>query len=323
MKSKLNKLIQYIFNSVIINRRLRYLLSLEVFDRNTISWENCIVIQGPIISKLNLVAIIETSIRNKNSRIIISTWESTNPIMIKKMERYVDHTILNEDIKASEFNVNRQMTTTYKGLIYAKKRGCKYAIKNRTDCVLNNSQLFDFYQNYVTNLESSNNSNKKITSNRLVVLDFYSSKYKLYHLSDFFMLGEIDDLLLFWSDSEINVRGPKDWSIGSLKNLSSYHLGGEGYLYDAFLRKINWSKKYTLEDYYNFIKDYFYLIDKKSAGWKWLKNSLDINFPKSKSISDENLTTVDWYGIYYGTYNINDLEDIEKITINDKKFYYH
>lgn len=323
MKTRLNRLIQYIMNSILIIRRLNYLLSLEIFDRNAISWENCIVIQGPITSKLNLLAIVETSIRNTNSRIIISTWTSTSSIMLMKLEKYVDHIVLTEDIEASEFNVNRQMITTFNGLAYAKKRGCKFAIKNRTDCILYNNQLFDFYQNHVVKLDSINERVNRLTSNRLVVLDFYSSKYKLYHLSDFFMLGYIDDLLLFWSDIKIDVEGPKDWSIGSLSELSYYHLGGEGYLYDVFLKKIQWTKHNSIEDYYNFIKSYFYLIDRESAGWKWLKKSIEINYPKSKFISDENLTTIDWYNIFYGTYNFSELKDIDKISIKDKSYYYN
>lgn len=322
MKSKLNKLIQYTINSVLLKRRLNYLLGLKRLDRNAISWERCIVIQGPITSYLNLIAIIETTYKNNNSRIVVSTWKSTSSVILKKLENYVDHIILNEDIEASEFNVNRQVTTTFSGLVYAKDKGCKLVIKNRTDCVLTNNQLFDFYQNHVSNLDNSNDSKAIRSSNRIVVLDFYSSKYKLYHLSDFFMLGEIDDLLLFWSHNEINVKGPDDWGVGSLSDLSSYHLGGEGFLYDSFINKVHWSKKNTLVDYYNFIRNYFYLIDSKSAGWKWLKNSLEIRYPKSKRISDEDLSVVDWYNIYYGIYNFDELEDVEKITTREKDYYY-
>ncbi|QWD87318.1 hypothetical protein AOC06_01680 [Polynucleobacter paludilacus] len=190
-----------------------------------------IVVQGPIsattltfLKKLNGVCI----------PIVFSTWRnSIDNGIFDSLENI--HVIENEQpIDPGFLNLNRQIVSTFNGLLYLKDLGLTHVIKIRSDEIVLNKHFIS----HLNGLWNEFGYHKVISLNLPI--------YRPGHINDHFLAGPIDDLLRMFHISKkikiIEYRSKwynhlfkffriRDWpNIGSVETRLMYNLSGVDFL---------------------------------------------------------------------------------------------
>lgn len=281
-----------------------------------------IIIRGQIIDDYNVACIKLTATNNPNYKIVVSTWSNTNKLYLDKISEYIDYCLLTQPPSSKlDFSVNYQSISASKGLEYAKQKGCTHAIVLRSDNFFYSPKLIEHYIMHIEQLGKLESAKKHGLKNRLVVLDHYSTKNIYYHLSDFFMLGNIDDLLVFWTLKLDSLNKPIDYRM-DLLSISKYHSFAENIFYQDFASKIGFKLKFTRESYNQFITNFFYIINSDDIKWKWLRRIVSFDFPRKKRSSKEYFTNVEWYNLFYSVELIEDkkIESASLTSFSDYKY---
>lgn len=252
---------------------LNYLLNDELKYFNQTLNKNIIILQGPISDIEYLKTTINVYANTGYfDEIIVSTWEDERNI--KKIQNLDNGVILkillNEKPSYPGIsNINYQIISTVNALKYIKQKytSCNI-IKSRTDQRLLSCDLTFFLHDISISFPIRVNSIK----NRIVICSFNTFKYRPYSISDMFMYGTIDDLLIFWDqsldtnkielDEIIKPRTMTSWSKLTL---------AEVYLVINFMNKINYQPNFSIENYWTFLNDYFIVIDPEMIGLEWNK----------------------------------------------------
>ena len=274
--------------------------------------KTAVIIQGPILKEKKFT--VETCKWYKktfaNSVIILSTWEDEDQKTIADLEENQILVILNKKPAFSgTFNINFQIVSTLEGLKRAAELGCEYALKTRTDQRLYNPDLDIYLHSLIKNYPIPD-SQKNIFNERIVISSFTTLKYRPYCVSDMFMFGNIKDMTFYWS-AELDNR-PKI-KIDRVSILDSAKLKyGEVYTSTEFLKRINWTIKWTIEDSWKVFKNFFILMDHHVMDLYWpkydknLEHRFKFYYPHS----------TDLYGFYDWISELNLPEDLEKSIIN-------
>jgi len=142
----------------------------------------CIIIQGPS----NYVGTIKDSFTQCNIPLIFSTWNN-------ELDKYneSDIVVLNEKPEHNGVgNINLQMKTTLGGLNKAKELGFKRALKFRSDMIPTNPLKFiEFFKDNMLTFFCWHYAPQGSVSGYMV---------------DYFMAGEIDDLIKIWTIDNYN-----------------------------------------------------------------------------------------------------------------------
>lgn len=159
------------------------------------------VVQGPVIDT-TIKTITSIKKHFPNSPIILSTWkgQDTNNLA-------VDRVIKNKDVgsttikynkkgKPHTVNVNRQITSSINGL---KAVDTPYAVKLRSDNVLNSKNILDYFDAF----ESHRETEYSLFNHRIVSSNYFAKEYTQgllipFFISDFFQFGETADLINLW-----------------------------------------------------------------------------------------------------------------------------
>ncbi len=162
-----------------------------------------VVVQGPV-SNIYTVKTLE-SIRQhlKGSTVILSTWEGTD---VSALNELYDEVLFNKDPGAQGFiyedkpnNVNRIIVSSLNGL---KKVKTKYVLKIRTDALLTNTRFLNKYNEY-KDVPAKDNKykifNKRVLANATLTLDPDLNYTLPFSLSDWFFMGETEDLIKMFS----------------------------------------------------------------------------------------------------------------------------
>lgn len=216
-----------------------------------------IIIQGPICYKDNFT--YETiklykKIYNQ-SNIILSTWK--NEELNYKFEEFkkLDIDIVLSDVPefGGYFNDIYQLKSTYEGLKLAVDKDVKYAIKTRTDfrfcSPMNFILLIKLIERY------SIGDNNRNQNNRLVIFPPF---FKPYYISDFFMFGELNDMLKFWS-TEIPFLKEDEERSAEIKYCKRF----EDYV---GVKQID-----SVEEYIELICDNYIVVDNSMLDYIWFK----------------------------------------------------
>lgn len=269
-----------------------------------------VVIQGPVTSLFN-VEIIKHYVRSHpNDHVILSTWEATNPLYIKELENVVDELILNTPPSFSGYqNRNYQITSTLAGLRKAQELGASQVLKTRTDIALLSENVLEacdtlrlLYDNTIARDHG--------LSNRIIVPETYTRKYMLYHPGDLTMYGDIQDMIKYWStphDARNFSLLDADWRSKNIKQMSIDGGPAESYLARNFAQSINRPLVDTLQDSWQFLRDFFIVVDNSWLDIFWTK------YPRLTSIETHHsvlrcISHCFWHQLYFKNINLNKAE---------------
>jgi hypothetical protein len=287
-------------NYKIINHKYSEFISVKNFQNQLSNKKIAIVIQGEIIEEDNFTinTILMYKKFFKECNIILSTWKISekNLYDLKKNKIFV---LVNElPLNRGISNINLQIISSINGIQIAKKNGSNYVLKTRTDQRIYNANTFDYLFSLL-DLFPLNKSQS--VSTRLVGISLNTFKYRLYGLSDMFIFGHITDMENYWSaplderepnTSNLSKRG-KTW-----REFSEWRVC-EVYLFTSYMAKLKITIDFTLENYLNFLGDYFIIIDSESVGLFWRKYTFDLERYKQFNIIQPEISFNDWLSFCY------------------------
>jgi len=196
-----------------------------------------------------------------------------------------------------------QIVTSYEGLLMAKKLGATYVLKTRSDQRIYHPSSYSYFRNLlkVFPLKIKNTIQKE----RIVVTSLGTFKFRIYGVSDMFMFGKLDDVLLYWSaplDSRNTIKKSKDiktwyeWAVACVC---------ETYLCVEFLKKLNHKPVFTLKDSFKVISQRFVVIDNESIRLYWNKYSTNIDRYATSNIPYPQISFNDWLMMFQDIHSLN------------------
>lgn len=263
-----------------------------------------LVLQGPLLLQddFTVESVRYYSRVKPQVIVIVSTWEGEDAAALERIKVLGAEIVINKKPHCpGRSNVNYQVTSTRGGIERAIQLGCQHVAKTRTDqriysipTLLSLSRiLFD----YPVRNSPSRQRQRIITTSR------GTSKYGPYHFSDFFIYGEINDMLEFWSPPLDYEAYHHLWNKRS--DAKSYpeaiSMVPEHYIIRHYLLRDLDQLQYSVNAWWSILADRFCVID-------W--SNLDVYWPKyepTKERSDlfvdhhvvmHNIRFLDWLALY-------------------------
>lgn len=222
--------------------------------------DTALVIQGPIIRKQNFT-LNTLKLYHKNFpelKLILSIWEED-----WKEGEFESLSNLNVEVVRAKKpetrgyqNVNLQLETSYAGIKRAKNMGYRYAFKTRTDMRFYSPDLLQLMFTY---MEKFPLKRKKQQKERLVI---FPPRYDYYFfIPDFFMFGNVDDMLNYWDSG----RSFSDTYVGESAETML------GIRYAEYIGERVPNSLDYISDYDRVIKEYFAIVEDKMLDYVWYK----------------------------------------------------
>ena len=220
-----------------------------------------IVVQGPIVQTDNFTLDSVKLYRNNfpDATIIVSVWEGesfSEEWRCFRNDKQIYYVFSQRPEHRGYQNVNLQLTTSYNGLKKAQELGCRYAFKIRSDMRYYSPDMVLCMQYYMKSFPMAKN---KIQKERLVIfpprMDYF------YFISDFFMFGNVDDMLNYW---DIDRAFGDDYIGESAETML-------GIRYAEFIRERYDNKLENLQEYDRVLKQYFAIVEDKLLDYIWFK----------------------------------------------------
>ncbi len=239
--------------------------------------------------------------------VILSTWKISD-VLKNNLSDISVHWIENEvPANPGISNINMQITTSKEGVLLAKRLGANYALKTRTDQRIYHPSLYAYLRNLL-NLFPLKSQNA-LQRERLIGVSINTFKFRMYGLSDMFLFGQIDDMLLYWNipldprydTSEERRKAGKTWKESAMWRIC------EVYLCTEFLHNIDYKMKYTLTDSFNALSKHFIVIDSEAIKLFWNKYTFNADRYSQFGFFDPEISFNDWLMLY---------ENIETIDID-------
>jgi hypothetical protein len=225
-----------------------------------------IVIQGRVIEKYNFT--LETiEIYKKiypNARVILSTWNSTNPETVQKARLLGATVVITEEPVPipGTWNLNLQILSTSQGIKEADRLGATYALKTRTDQRLYNPKALDLMKGLLASFPPSTERLALPHRMRVLVTNLGTFKFRIYSMSDFLHFGLLEDLEKIWDEH----------SADKLLGLG-LDPPPEVFLCTHFMDSIGRIHENSLSDWWVFVRDSLIVIDAPSIDLFWPKYS--------------------------------------------------
>ena len=257
-----------------------------------------IILQGPVCHRHNFT--LETIRRYRrlypDIRIYLSTWDNEKVDFDPETEGF---TLIRNPLPENRGhgNINCQILSTRYGLEAAKRDGCRWAMKTRTDFRFYDWQLPHWY---LSLLEEFPVRGKGLKS-RIIVLE--ASRFMPFFIDDFCMFGEISDLEFFWnvplrntSGGILRINTPDE--LLRMNEIYEPQPCSEIYLYSSFANRLgDPCEVKSAADYYQFLDDRLILTN-----WdQWLHFKYNtFNFLPRRSMSSypNYMTFRDWLCLY-------------------------
>ncbi len=233
-----------------------------------------LILQGPVVEKYHFT--VETVKLYKKifpqMRVIVSTWEGTERKLLRQIEACGAVALTTpKPENAGPSNANLQIVSAREGLRLAKKLGCEYACKTRTDqriysprCIWELLILLEVFPPY------GEECKKRIAA---VSLDTFSNR--IYGLSDMFHFGHIDGLLKYWDIEPVSHKILNDfWERNKMEETCERGISSrviESYLALRYLRTTGWEKGCDLESWHEALGKFFVIVDAASIDLYWPK----------------------------------------------------
>ena len=249
--------------------------------------DNCaIVIQGPIIvsDDFTLNTVNWYKRLYPKCKIIVSTWENSNLIAVKKIEEAGAAVVLSQLPTISGLgNINYQIVTTRAGIEAAKKMDAKYILKTRSDQRIYKLYFLEYFITLINHYKITNDE-RKYPGSRILALHTMAGgdMFIPYFIADFLYFGAIEDIdNLFDINLDQTINMTKDERRNWLKELLNTNPNiGDYYSLTAPEIKIikNYVHKYinpsysdSIRDYWKVVKDYFIIISWEDIDLFWPK----------------------------------------------------
>lgn len=306
-----------------VSYRLRALhptTSVPIIDSFCVGDKFAILLQGPIGNGYEFL--FESIKYYKkiyyDAIIIVSTWNDEKPNVIKSLRRHGVMCVQSEKPKLTgTLNVNLQIISTLAGIRKARELGIKFVAKTRTDQRICKPYILYSLMDMIQLFKPSSSDIKY----RIVATStFCNNMFTPYYLSDFFFLGQIDEIEKYFS-CPLDERHISHPGKISRKKLSESMYPPEVYLMKNYLRKyLGQNCEDTIKEYWQCLKDYFICVSRSDVdlfSMKYKTSKMDhINnseyFPKDtqrlKYLMGFNFWT--WSELYFG--NIKYKDEYEK-----------
>jgi hypothetical protein len=251
-----------------------------------------------------------------NSIIIFSSWEKDiNQIkcqLFKKNVHFLRNKLPNYP---GSLNINLQAISTRNAILYAKKLGCRYVLKTRSDLRIYSED----FQKYLFDLINFYKLKKNLISKQKarIISTSFTLRYRIYGLADLCLFGHVDDLYKYFNISTDKSLERKFQLLLTNKKESDdnlYYIENsfcpEIYFFCNYFNKLNIKLKWTAVDYLKKLSENFIIIDNRSLNIYWKKsNKVDNHFNKDidVNIKSTEFYFSDWLNIFYKFNNIKKL----------------
>ncbi len=256
-----------------------------------------------------------------NSLIIISTWDDEVKQNFDIMSKLGVSVIFNKRPSDPGFgNINLQLVSTKSGLDLAKLKNLKYCIKTRADCRMNKNDIYPYLKALVEIFPLKKNVK---ANSRIVASSVNTCKYKIYGTTDILLFGHIDDMLIYF-ESTLFDESLLKYKFGKFPSLiNNTPVVAETFLCARYLKNIGVNLEWTLDHWWECLRDYFCIIDSDSIDFLWKKKDwqYEKRFLKSySSLSHRAVNFADWISLYNElNLNWNEIDYQEKWELNNNR----
>ena len=264
------------------------------------SYSFAIVLQGQIVLDSNFT--VETlKIYRKNfpnAILILSTWSIPN---IQKKELKAINVYVIENQKPANpgiGNINLQIVSSRSGILEAQKQGALYVLKTRCDQRIYHpgfdAYLFNLIHYFPLGKEVS------LQKKRLIGASLNCMKFRLYGVSDMFLFGCIDDMVMYWDtplDERLHSPETQNNTAISWREHAMLRIC-EVYLCIEFIKKLGREIRYTLSDSFDVLSKHFLIIDKDAIKIYWHKYTLNADRYPAFGLYEPELGFNDWLMLF-------------------------
>jgi hypothetical protein len=266
------------------------------------SRRTAIAMQGPIVAADDFTCETVRLYRKMfpETCLIVSTWEDSDPALVASIRAEgADLVLSQKPAYAGESNVNLQIVSTIGGVRRAKELGVDYVLKTRSDQRIYAVNTMAYLLALVRSFPLSEPTTQK---ERLVSISLDTFKYRPYSVSDMFLFGHIDDMLLYW-DVPLDLRTDFPRS-GTIATWTAAEIC-EVYFVTHFLKKVGHQPKFTIADSWDVYRKHFCIIDQQSVDLFWIKSrSKEYGGLRYDGIhTDEELTFREWLLLHAQAYD--------------------
>ena len=296
-------------NYLTFHLRPKHSKNFELESTCNIEDKIAIIIQRPIQDKFEFLKNTLNIYKKvfKNSIIIISTWKDENIELINSLKGENIFIIFNDEPEKAQSNVNHQIYSTNKALNLANECGARFSLKTRSDVRINKNNLESFLVSLIDTFPVKKNN---FINSRIIVPSLITFKYRIYSLSDIVMFGETNDLLNYFKNETFAI-GLEKFGLNKnnlLKNETP--IVAEVFLCSRFIRQIEGRIDWTLDGWWESLKDYFCIIDNSSLDLFWYKYDWQYEYRYLRTYSDKFARAIDfqdWLSLYNNSQNNWDL----------------
>jgi hypothetical protein len=286
------------------------------FSDKLINHQNvCIFLQGPVLKSDDFT--LETIKLYKKlfpeCSIVLSTWKEESGEYLNRIKKEKIKIILNTPPKLSGIaNINYQICSSKAAIEYAKKAGCEYVLKSRTDQRMYSPSAIEFILNLLHYFPSKKKYKQKF---RIMGVSLNTFKYRLYSLSDMLLFGQIDDMLTYFSpplDERMEMPKPKNLLEVSKQNLC------EVYLASNFLKRTGFKLEWTLGNSWKAFAECFLVFDAEAVDLYWPKYTYFTEYryrTYEKLYNNQLLDFKEWFNIATG---LGNKQHIPEETLSNK-----
>ena len=149
-----------------------------------------IIIQGPIDENEYILETVKYYRRVfQSATLVVSTWQKSNHATVEQLQQLGAIVVLSETPKLpGRLNINYQTVSTLAGINTARRCGCKYVLKVRSDQRITK---FSALGHLKALLKIRDNPQKSV----VLLGDTYNSYWSFpFHISDFVCFGEVDQV---------------------------------------------------------------------------------------------------------------------------------
>lgn len=232
-----------------------------------------IVIQGPLLLKDNFT--VETVKLYKKlypqCPVIVSTWIDGDNDTIKKLRKDGALVVQSEYPKIQGHErVNYQKKSSLAGIKMAKKKGCEYVLKTRTDQRIYANNVMEYFKDLVEQfpLKIKTRANK-----RIICCSLSTIKNRLYNISDMLLFGDVDDMELYFNpkdapntQSGLTIYDEKKEQVKWAKTRP-----GEIFFSTNYIENCGHKLKWTYQDSDYYRNQLFIVIDSEAIDLFWPK----------------------------------------------------
>tara|TARA_B100000886_G_scaffold338614_1_gene301870 strand:- start:29 stop:1114 length:1086 start_codon:yes stop_codon:yes gene_type:complete len=229
-----------------------------------------IIIQGPvndIVFLINTIKIYKKIF--PSNKVVLSTWSNTDKKFLNKLKKLNIIVLLNKLPTDNGFgNINLQTFSTHAALKYLKDLNIEYAIKTRTDMRVYNPKALNFLLNIFNSYPIKKNTN---IDRRIIATDLITCKFRIYGLTDLVLFGCTNDLLLYFTNKNFDREIQHYFKKKHPLIINETPVISEIFLCARYLLNKNIKLLWTLEHWWECLRDYFCIVDSQLLDLYWNK----------------------------------------------------